>query len=348
MVEPTARRPVEPGPTKYDDVDYHVGPAEEAGQPAEHAFTHIGLYLAWLIRHDLHDPRGFPPEHIEAVKRGDLTGSDLADDIDSKLLSDSMTAEGAAFSNARYRAYLGECAALFSEKPDYGVADDDATYATVEPLLDRLYAEWIAADRPASEPEAASPLVGEFAGVLEVADIPWDDLIADGPGIYAVEVKPDGTYEVSRPEPPHHDPSLEAVVPADLLDAPIEMSSGTGTNQGSLLDRAFKQLGVRPRDVTIAHGFAREGEDVFGLTLYRVPGASADALSTAFAAAIFRPRGSVWETRRVGDTDVWWAEGYADADRTIYFNIAYWTREDLVLHLFGRPADMETAIRRLR
>jgi len=137
-------------------------------------------------------------------------------------------------------------------------------------------------------------------------------------------------------------------VPADLLDAPIKMDSGPGTGYGSsLLTRALKRLGVRPRDVTIAHGLAREGEDVFGLTLYRVSGASAEALSTAFADAIYRPQGSAWEIRHVGDIDVWWAEGYADPDRTIYFNIAYWTRDDLVLHVFGRPEDMETAIRRL-
>jgi hypothetical protein len=345
MVEPTDRPPIDLGTTKYDDIDYHVGPAEEAGQPPEHAFTHIGLYLAWLIRHDLHDPRGFPPEHIEAVKRGEMTGSDLADDVDSKLLSDSMTAEGVAFSDARYRAYLGECAALFSDAPDYGIADDNAAYATVDPLLDRLYAEWIAADRPEPEPEAPSALEAQFAGMIEAAEIPWEELIPDVPGIYSVEVKPDGTYELTQPEPPHDDPSLEALVPADLLDAPIEMNSGNATNYGSsLVSRAFKQFGVRPRDVGIAHGFAREG---FGLSLYRVPGASAEELSTAFATAIYRPRGSKWEIRRVGDVDVWWAEGYADPDRTIYFSIAYWTRDDLVLHVFGRPVDMETAIRRL-
>ena len=347
MVEPTDRPPIDLGPTKYDDLDYHVGPAEEAGQPPEHAFTHIGLYLAWLIRHDLHAPAGFPWEHIEGVKRGEMTGSDLADDIDSKLLSDSMTAEGAAFSDARYRAYLGEWAALFSDAPDYGIADDDASYATVEPLLDRLYAEWIAAGRPTPEPEAPSSLEAQFASMIETAGIPWDELAPDQlePGIYSVEVKPDGTYELTQPEPPHDDPALEALVPADLLDGPIEMNSSTGTNYGSsLFSRAFKQLGVRPRDVGIAHGFGRDG---FGLSLYRVPGASAEALSTAFAAAIYRPRGSKWEIRRVGGIDVSWAEGYADPDRTIYFNIAYWTRDDLVLHVFGRPEDMETAIRRL-
>ncbi len=347
MVERTDRPPVDLGPAKYDDIDYHVGPAEEAGQPPEHAFTHIGLYLAWLIRHDLHDPRRFPPEHIEAVKRGEMTGSDLADDIDSKLLSDSMTGEGAAFSDACYRAYLGECAALFSDAPDYGLTDDDAAYATVEPLLDRLYAEWIVAGRPAPELKAPTSLEAQFAGMIEAAEIPWEVLVPDGPGIHAVEVKPDGTYELTRPEPPHDDPALEALIPDDLLDAPIEMSSTIGTRHGAVFSRAFKQLGVRPRDVTIASGLARDGEDVFGLTLYRVPGASAEALSTAFAAAIYRPRGSKWEIRRVGNIDVWWSEGYADPDRTIYFNIAYWTRDDLVLHVFGRPADMETAIRRL-
>ena len=243
MVEPTDRPPIDLGPAKYDDIDYHVGPAVEAGQPAEHAFTHIGLYLAWLIRHDLHDPAGFPPEHIEAVKRGEMTGSDLADDIDSKLLSDSMTAEGAAFSDARYREYLGECAALFSDAPDYGVVDDDASYATVEPLLDRLYAEWIGAGRPAPAPETSSSLEAQFAGMIETAEIPWDELAPDElePGIYSVEVKPDGSYEVTRPEPPHADLALEALVPTDLLDAPIEMSSGTGA--GSLVSRALRHSG---------------------------------------------------------------------------------------------------------
>lgn len=126
------------------------------------------------------------------------------------------------------------------------------------------------------------------------------------------------------------------------------MSSGTGTNQGSsLFSRALKRLGVRPRDVTIAHGLAGEGDRVFGLTLYRVPGASAAALSSAFADAIYRPRKTTWEIRRVGDTDVWWAEGYADPGRELYFRIAYWTRDELVLHVFGRPEDMEMAIRRL-
>lgn len=336
------------GPTKYDDVDYHDGAAAEAGQPREHAFAHIGMYLAWIIRHDLHDPRWFPGEHIEAVARAEMTGSDLADDTDWKLLSDLMTPEGAAFSDARYETYLGDYTALFADEPDYGFAEDDASYARVEPMIDRLYADWVAADRPGPDSKEPSQLDEEFEKMFAGAEIPWDELVAGADGPVDVQFNADGSYDVRRPETPHSDSDLEALVPPDLLTSPIDMASTTATDYGSsLLNRAMKELGVRPRDVTIATGLAREGGDVFGLTLYRVPGASAEALSTAFAAAIFRPRGSKWEIRRVGDIDVWWAEGYADPDRTIHFNIAYWTRDDLVLHVFGRPVDMETAIRRL-
>ncbi|MCA1570346.1 MAG: hypothetical protein LC798_08540 [Chloroflexi bacterium] len=80
--------------TIYDRLDWHVDTAVSSGQPPENAFIHIGFYLAWLIRHDLHDPRHFPPEHVDAVKQGDMTGSDLADDIDAKLTSLDLNAEG--------------------------------------------------------------------------------------------------------------------------------------------------------------------------------------------------------------------------------------------------------------
>ena len=77
-----------PWVTLYDELDWHYDTAIEAGQPEENAFTHIGLYLAWLIRHDLHDPDLIPKQHSDALKRGEMTGSDLADDIDGKLVGD--------------------------------------------------------------------------------------------------------------------------------------------------------------------------------------------------------------------------------------------------------------------
>lgn len=67
-------------------LDWHYDSAVEAGQPPENAFTHIGFYLAWLIRHDLHDAKFFPGAHVAAVKSGEMTGSDLSDD--GRIISD--------------------------------------------------------------------------------------------------------------------------------------------------------------------------------------------------------------------------------------------------------------------
>ena len=40
----------------HDRVDYHVDSTIDAGQPIEHAATHIGHFLQWLILHDLPSP----------------------------------------------------------------------------------------------------------------------------------------------------------------------------------------------------------------------------------------------------------------------------------------------------
>lgn len=346
LVEPT-ESPIDLGPQKYDDAGWHVDSALEAGQPCEHAFTHIGIYMAWLIRHDLHDSQGlFSREHVRAVKAGEMTGSRLADDIDGKLLSEEMSAEGEAFSSARYNRYLSEYNDLLGEAAVYTVPEDDALYARVEAVIDRLYGEWIAAGRPGPEPRERSPIDEEFEAMFDVAAIPWDELgkVADGP--ISVELHRDGTYEVhSRRDMPHVDIDLEALVPIDLVEPPIAMHSVRAPEwSSSLLNRSLKQLGVRPRDVVVAIGIGGSGERTLAVTLYRVPGIPADRLREAFASAIYRPPGSEWQERVVGDVAVSWAEG---RDGPLEFAVAYWTRDDLVLHVSGDRADMEGAILRL-
>jgi hypothetical protein len=114
-------------PVKIDDWDYHETAAEEAGYPAEHGFTHIGLFLAWLIRHDLFaDDYVVAAGRVEKVRDGEWAGSGLRDDVDGKLINDMLTAEGAAFSTARYGAYLRAFDETFADRPDYSVPDDGA------------------------------------------------------------------------------------------------------------------------------------------------------------------------------------------------------------------------------
>jgi hypothetical protein len=43
----------------YDRLDWHFDSAIVAGHPPENAFTHIGFYLAWIIRHALTGASGF-------------------------------------------------------------------------------------------------------------------------------------------------------------------------------------------------------------------------------------------------------------------------------------------------
>lgn len=345
LVEPVGGPPMDIGPQKFDDVGWHDGPAAAAGQPREHAFTHIGIFLAWLIRHDLHDSRRFPRDHVRAVKAGSMTGSDLADDIDWKLISDEMTAEGAAFTAARYDRYMTEYNELLGDDADYRVPETEALYARVAPVIDGLYAEWVAAGRPAPAPKEASPFEAEFDAMFEAAAIPWEDLAEDADGPIEVQLNADGSYEVRRPEAPHDDAKLEALIPTDVVDPPIVMSSVSATHWGSsLLNRELKRLGVRPRDVLVAYGFGGSGEKTIAVSLYRVPGASPTQLLEAFGSVIFRPRRSLWSARTIGGTTVLWAEGREeDAVR----HVAYWTRDELVLHVAGDPSDMEAMIRRL-
>ena len=157
---------------------------------------------------------------------------------------------------------------------------------------------------------------------------------------------PDGTYEVQRREEPHADEDLEALIPTDIVDPPIAMSSVSATHWGSsLLNRALKQIGIRPRDVIVAAGVGGGGPKTVAVTVYRVPGASESQLREAFGSVIHRPRGSSWSDQLIGDTTVSWAEGKEGPE---HWYVAYWTRDELVLHVAGQPNDMEALIRRVR
>lgn len=64
-----------------------------------------------------------------------MTGSDLSDLVDTKLVSHVMTPEGTRFADARYGTYMSEYGELFANYPDYGVADDADNYAKAERML---------------------------------------------------------------------------------------------------------------------------------------------------------------------------------------------------------------------
>jgi hypothetical protein len=328
--------------TLYDKLDWHFDSAVSAGQPPENAFTHIGFYLAWLIRRDMHNPRMFPAEHIDAVKRGEMSGSDLADDIDTKLVSQVMNDEGRAFSDGRYAAYTSAYGDLFRDVPDYGVVDRPADYEQVERLLDRIYADWVSAGRPKAPPETASH--GEVPTSTSVTlMVPAgftqeqiDELVGQRPPGEVTVIRPPTEFEM-----PHMAPDLEALIPRDLTSPPMRVSSVRATDwRSSILNRALKRLDVRPKDAVVVNGLGGSAGHTLSVSIYGVPDVPADRLASEFATLIYRLPGSKWAARDIVGRSVNWASGKE-------FTVGYWTRDGMVLHVAGEPAAVERAITRL-
>ncbi len=293
--------------TAYDKLDWHYDAAVRAGQPAENAFTHIGLYLAWIIRHDLHDPDAFPADHVLAVKSGGMSGSDLADDIDGKLVADVLSAEGNAFTDAYYDRYLEDYAATFAHLPDYGVVDEPDNYGRIEEVIDRRYQAWVADGRPAPASGEDDPAVDTDSdpGAARELTAELDQLIAEL----------DFVRELPNPDQlPHVAPDLERLVPADLTDPPMDVYSTDATDwNSSLLNRALRRLGVRPDDTAVASAIGGSGPSTFVVTLYAVLGADAARLQEEFRLVIERPGRGPWETREIAGRTVMWADERAFA-----------------------------------
>ncbi len=126
---------------KLDDADYHIASAIERGYPEEHGWTHIALYLTWLMRNDLIDRRSFESRDIAAVNAGAVVGGEIITvTMDQKLLLEMLTEDGAEFSRANYKSYLDAYSQLPGE--DYSHPADAETYALLKPVLDHLWEAW--------------------------------------------------------------------------------------------------------------------------------------------------------------------------------------------------------------
>ena len=278
----------------YDRLDWHYDSAIEAGQPPEHAFTHIGFYLAWIIRHDLHNPEMFPASHVDAVKGGEMTGSDLSDDIDTKLLPHDMNAEGRAFSDARYAAYLAEYAKVFADEPEYSVVDEPANYARIAPVIDSMYASWIADGRPEAVDETPELPAGlDFFPDMARAQI---DSMVDRVGR---ELRRACRRRARSRGHVSDGTELEALIPSDLTDPPPRINSVRASTWGSsLLNRALRRLEVDPSEATVVVAMGGRGERTLTVMLYKSPTSRRIGCWPRWNSAITLPREGVGVTVR--------------------------------------------------
>jgi hypothetical protein len=306
---------------KYDDAGHHDDPAVEAGQPPEQGFVHIGLYLGWVIKRGLHDPATFPEDHVAAVIDGSMTGSDLRDDVDGKLVGDMLSADGRAFTDQAYDWYLDAYGQTFISVPDYGVEDSPANAARVERLVDRAFEVWRAGG--SIESVVAEPAADE--------DPPSGPADSDG-----VWFAPSASNGGGGPPRIRSALDLERIL-VDRLRLPSKEVSSVPASQwgSSLVTRALKRLAIPPRDAIVTSALAGDGPQTVMVGAYGVPGVAAADLEREFAGALHRPSSRPW-------TPVDLAGHRVLRSRDAEFDVVFWALDGLVLHL-GATLDVDLA-----
>jgi len=281
----------------YDDDDYHVADAAEHGQPEDNAFTHIGFFLAWLIRHDLVDRVVFDARICEQVRSGVLRPNELRDLVDGGLVAEEMNSEGVAFADAYYERYMEEFSEEFSDLPVYGVSDEPEYEARIAAVIDRAYAEWVKAGRP----KLKTPKAGGLPTNLDPPPMP--------------EIRFE-VVDTSKMPSPHIAPDLEAKVIAAVGD-PLDLMSTTARNWGlASINRALRTLGVSPTEATVLSGFGDEGTPVVSVVV--VPGVSGPKLAEVFGPSEERTPGYRHRTEIVGGEAMRLSTGRIPPDNALW------------------------------
>ena len=155
----------------------------------------------------------------------------------------------------------------------------------------------------------------------------------------------DGPFTFAQHERPHESPDLETLIPADLAEPPLEIDSVCGSAYGSsLLNKGLRQLGVRPKDCQVTSGVGGGGPDTLMVTVYRVPGAAADALAIALAPVAVKPSKGKWADAEIASRRVRLAEGSFGDVRT---TVAFWAVDELFVRVAGPRHLVERAVSRL-
>lgn len=144
-----------------DRADWHYGGDYPEDLPPENGGTHIGLFLAWIIRNGLEgqELREDSADALGRVRARTMTGREfLFEECDEKFWNDDLNEEGLAFTLAYYSGPGGEgygeyiedyMQALETETlPSlYHVEDTWENYDKLAPLIDERFAAWKASPK---------------------------------------------------------------------------------------------------------------------------------------------------------------------------------------------------------
>jgi len=136
----------------YDRADWHYGGNYPEGLPNENGGTHIGMFLAWAILHDLIGDLHLEHsvEALAAVRERRMTGRDfLFNQCDERFWEEDLSDLGNAFARDYYDSKAEGCflddyeEALAGDLPTlYDVEDTWVNYDKLGPMIDRRFEDW--------------------------------------------------------------------------------------------------------------------------------------------------------------------------------------------------------------
>jgi hypothetical protein len=141
----------------YDKAKWHYGADNfPSALPEEQGFVHTGMFIAWLVLHEMLDPKweADTRAEVDLLRHRQSTGPQLFEAIDGVFLSEMLIDRGNAFTRAYfdfdrggyledYRATIGPGLPTL-----YHVTDSWANYDRLAAVIDRRYAAWIEAGQP--------------------------------------------------------------------------------------------------------------------------------------------------------------------------------------------------------
>ncbi len=138
-----------------DRMDWHYGGNFPADLPNACGGTHIGMFLAWIILHDLigADHRDDSVAELEAVRARRMSGRDfLVGQCDEKFWAADLNEEGQAFTASYYSgehaktygSYLEDYEKILTANlpSTYHVQDIWENYDRLAPAIDQAYGRW--------------------------------------------------------------------------------------------------------------------------------------------------------------------------------------------------------------
>jgi hypothetical protein len=125
---------------KLDDVSWYT----DGGESEQDAATHIGMFVSWLIHNQLWG--SFRSSATSPVRKRSMSGRTFfLEQCDGKLMSEMLTEEGAAFSQAYYlKSYLKDFQRVLVKdaKSDVSVDDTWENYDRLAGVISERHAKW--------------------------------------------------------------------------------------------------------------------------------------------------------------------------------------------------------------